>query len=373
MDKRVILAVAGAGKTYYLCHQIDPAKKNLILAYTHENIHNIKKELIAAYGKFPTLTNVMTFDSFIYRYIICPYEPTILQHFNCNFDRTKGITTVDPPPRQITKNGKTFANPKYVSQDKIEHYLSPQKQYYCANLSELIMHVKNGKDSLVKRVAQTLNLFYDKVLIDEFQDFREYDFDLITLLAKFLKSCLLVGDYYQHSVSAVNNTGRPYKKGKNDVSYSEFVLSMEKSKFAVDTTSLQKSRRCPEAICLFVKEKLKITIESEKINVGSVFWVNDNYKEILNSNDIVKLVYNNSSHYSFPAINWSYSKGDTLNDVCVILTDDFEKMDEPDFSIDSNSISTINKLYVALTRTRGNLYILKNSIFKKHKKEYLKQ
>lgn len=32
MAKRVILAVAGAGKTYHICHEIDPTKRNLILA-----------------------------------------------------------------------------------------------------------------------------------------------------------------------------------------------------------------------------------------------------------------------------------------------------------------------------------------------------
>ena len=45
MAKRVILAVAGAGKTYHICHTIDPTKRNLILAFTHENIFNIQKEL----------------------------------------------------------------------------------------------------------------------------------------------------------------------------------------------------------------------------------------------------------------------------------------------------------------------------------------
>lgn len=48
MAKKVMLAVAGAGKTYYICHKIDFRKKNLIIAYTHENIHNIKKELCDA-------------------------------------------------------------------------------------------------------------------------------------------------------------------------------------------------------------------------------------------------------------------------------------------------------------------------------------
>ena len=35
MAKRVILAVAGAGKTYRICHEMQPEQKNLIVAFTH--------------------------------------------------------------------------------------------------------------------------------------------------------------------------------------------------------------------------------------------------------------------------------------------------------------------------------------------------
>lgn len=101
MAKRVILAVAGAGKTYHICHELHPDKKNLILAYTHENIHNIKRELISAHGYLPELTNVMTFDSFVYRYLILPYEPSIMNHFNSSGIESMGITTLDPPRHQI--------------------------------------------------------------------------------------------------------------------------------------------------------------------------------------------------------------------------------------------------------------------------------
>ena len=65
MAKRVILAVAGAGKTYHICHSIDPAKRNLVLAFTHENAFNIQRELIDAFGAIPELTTVSTFDSFV--------------------------------------------------------------------------------------------------------------------------------------------------------------------------------------------------------------------------------------------------------------------------------------------------------------------
>lgn len=236
MAKRVILAVAGAGKTYHICHALQSDKKNLILAYTHENIHNIKRELIDAYGKIPELTNVMTFDSFIYRYLVCPYEPTILQHFGREGFKRKGITTQDPPLKQTivkAKDGskKAIANPRYFSKDKLEHYISPGGYYYCSTLSEIILQVKKGKFSLIKEVAAALNMFYDQIMIDEFQDFREYDFDLITGLAKHLDNILLVGDYFQHSVSAINNSGKPFKSKGKDVSYSDFITLLKKLHF----------------------------------------------------------------------------------------------------------------------------------------------
>lgn len=84
MAKRVILAVAGAGKTYHICHSVDPVKRNLILAFTHENVSNIKRELIDAFGAIPELTTVSTFDSFVYRNLILPYETSIGAHFGCD-------------------------------------------------------------------------------------------------------------------------------------------------------------------------------------------------------------------------------------------------------------------------------------------------
>lgn len=238
MAKRVILAVAGAGKTYYICRSFSPAKKHLILAYTRENIGNIKRELIAAYGSIPELTNVMTFDSFVYRYLLCPYEPSILRHFEqIDFVR-KGITTKDPPPMRITRNGRTFPNPFYVSKDKLKHYISSSGHYYCSTMTELIMQVKKGRDSLIKRAALSINRFYDQVSIDEFQDFREHDYDLINSLAKYIDNILLVGDYYQHSVSALNNSGKPFKNRTRDIDYQEYKQILITNRYTVDDASL---------------------------------------------------------------------------------------------------------------------------------------
>lgn len=373
MAKRVILAVAGAGKTYHICHEIDPQKRNLLLAFTHENIHNIQKELYNTYKCIPELTTVTTFDSFVYHELILPYEPSIAEHFGQPEFISCGICMTDPPPQgKKTKTGKFIVNSLYKSKDQFEHYITRRKQYYCATLSELVLQVKKKRKSLIKRVAARLNMFYDCVMIDEFQDFREYDYDLIVALANQLNDVVLVGDYYQHSVSATNNSGRPFQKKSVDVSYDEFIDELKCAGFEVDITTLDKSRRCSTDVCEYVSNKLGIKIVSSGINPGSVIWVEENASYILEDPSIIKLVYNGASRYTFRAMNWSYSKGDTVDAACVILTDDFEKLADDSFSKKHISVITLNKLYVAMTRSRGNLYLMRFSTFKKIRDSYIK-
>lgn len=370
MDKKVILAVAGAGKTYHICHAINPNKSNLILAFTNENVHNIIKELCLAYGNVPINTTVTTFDSFVY-HMILPYEPSIAQHFKQSSFVSNGITTIAPPNLTIKENGKNVPNPQYIKKDKLRHYVTKHGQYYCETLSELLLQVKNGKQSLAKRIAARLNLFYDSVYIDEFQDFREYDYDLIVNLSKRLNNVLLVGDYYQHSVSGTNNSGKPFKKRTAEVSYAEFVDSIKKEGFIVDVDSLKKSRRCSADVCNFVKNKLGIDIASHDSHAGSIIWADDIATQILEDDKIIKLVNREASKYSFTSMNWSYSKGNTVDCACIILTDNFETLNSDTFSSKNIPISTLNKLYVAMTRSRGDLYLIKSSTFKKVKDSYI--
>lgn len=370
MAKRIVLAVAGAGKTFNICQCVDREKKNLILAYTNENIHNINHELVSKFGTIPELTNVMTFDSFIYRYVLCPYEPTILQAFDEEDFNRKGITTRKSPQATFMKNGRRVINKKYQTKDKLGHY-EIQGFYYCENIAELIMTVKTGKEKLISKVADTINTFYDQVCIDEFQDFREYDYEVIVALAKKINNITLVGDFYQHSVSGQNNSGKPFKKGKNEVTYDEFLENLKKERFDIDHTSFDSSRRCPEEVCNFVNEKLKINITAKNTHQGEVCWIKeDEIERILDDNKIMKLLWMDAKQYSFNSLNWSYSKGDTFANVCVILTDTFAELDSDTFDISKISQITRNKLYVALTRTKGNLYLVKKKVFDGVKEKY---
>lgn len=373
MAKKVILAVAGAGKTYHICHAIDPTKKNLILAYTHENIHNIQKELCDAHGYVPELTTVMTFHAFVYHHLILPYEPSIKEHFGLQSFTSKGICMIEPPQQRIPdSSGQIVSNPAYRKKELIDHYVTKRRQYYCERVSELALYVKKRRESIIKRAAKRLNMFYDAILIDEFQDFREYDYEVIMTLAKQLDDVMLVGDFYQHSVSARNTTGKPFKNQKGDVGYGDFVASMIKEGFTVDESTLVQSRRCSLDVCNYISQKLGIGITSAGIHKGSVIWVDNDAMSILNDNQIMKLVIRDAAIYSFPALNWSYSKGDTVDSACVILTDGLDNLDDENFNPKRIKTSTLNKLYVAMTRSRGDLYLMKASTFKTLKSSYIR-
>ena len=228
--------------------------------------------------------------------------------------------------------------------------------------------MKEDKHKLVTKVADCINMFYDQVCIDEFQDFRIYDFDFIVSLAQKLNNVLLVGDYYQHSVSGDNNSGKPFDK----MDMYTFIKYLEKKKLTVDTTTLCRTRRCPKVICDFVENKLDIEFGCNNEHIGNIFCLDEsNVCEILKNDAVVKLVWNGAKKYSFNAVNWSYSKGDTYDSVCIILTDKVGDLQNDGFDVSILKEITKNKLYVAITRTKDNLYFVKKEVFDKVKESYL--
>ena len=118
---------------------------------------------------------------------------------------------------------------------------------------------------------------------------------------------------------------------------------------------------------------LGIIIEADNNHKGCIsFLKNEEIKKVLEDDTIVKLVSEGSEKYSFKAVNWSYSKGDTYSNVCVVLTGTFDNLDKEDFSTEGVSYISMNKLYVAMSRTKGNLFFIKKRDFDKIKQEYIK-
>lgn len=358
MGKRVILAVAGSGKTYYICHQLDPMKKNLILAFTHANIYNITAEIIRRFGKIPEKTSIRTFHSFVYQFLLKPYEFTVFDVYGAKYINTCGVSLKQPPERAEEYNGYWRSNPYYHPVSDIHHFMTQDNQYYCDLMTDLLVRVNKKNKVFLKDIFVKINEFYDAVYIDEFQDFRAKDFEIILKLIEDVDNILLVGDYYQHSVSGKNNTGKPFKIDNDIISYGDFLNMLNQQGVTVDTETLRKSRRCPKNICEFIQDKLEISIISSEIHSGQIIPVEDkDAKEILANDEIIKLVYKEAETYNFVCKNWSYSKGDTYNSICVILTNKTKNIFHEGW-INSLSDITRNQLYVALTRSCGNVYLM---------------
>ncbi len=358
MDKRAILAVAGAGKTYYLCRNIDPKKRNIILAFTNQNVSNIIRELIRGFGQVPEDTLVMTFHKFRYKFMIRPFDAFIGRAYGHEYFRSNGVSILQPPKPMI--NGKY--NPLYKKNTILDHYVV-NNAYYSDRLSELILKAKLENQTLLELACANIKRFFDCVYIDEMQDYREEDWTLLEKIVESFDSILLVGDYYQHSVSGTNNHGIPFQKGKGkskvNVTYDQYKKDLEKLGLEVDDKALLRSRRCSQEVCNFVSQKLGLKIDSEGINSGHIVFMNDTegIKSIIHDDAVPKLVWNQPEKYKHRAITWGYSKGDTYSSVCIILTSAYAKLCDDDFKLPISQ-NSINKLYVALTRSSGDVYLV---------------
>lgn len=371
MDKKIVLAVAGSGKTYYLCNKINPQKRNLVIAFTNENINNIVKEILKKFGNIPNNTVIMTFHRFVYHYCIRPYEWLISQYLGAKEIKSNGVSLI-PPPDSIIK-GKY--NSQYFVDSKPEHYYTKDlKKIFCSRMSKLAFKTSFNEDKLLNLIVNRFKKFYDYLFIDEFQDFREYDYDLLNYMIKHIDNFLLVGDYYQHSVNGQNNSGKPFKKAKKFISYIDYLTILKENFLVdVDTTTLIKSRRCKKNICDFIKSKIGISIEPyNNTDTGKVNIVSDQ-KEIimiLKNDKIKKLLYRDSDKYSINCINWGACKGNTYEEICVVLTVALKNLINDNFDYTKfDSQITLNKLYVALSRSSGDVNIITSEKFKQAMEE----
>ena len=365
VNSKLILASAGSGKTYYIANHLIENERNIVISFTNQNVRNLKEEIRCRFGYIPEKTEVLTFTSFVYKWLIKPFEPILEVDGRILGEVSNGIDIITKPEPQ-QKGGKP--NWKYKKQDNPGHYLTSSNKYYVDHLVKLYsLQSKAIKNKIKSRLAN----FWDMVYIDELQDFMGNDFKLLVELVKekSVKS-LAVGDFYQHSVSKTDFTATsPFQRNKKDITKEEYV-SLFGKRIEVDETTLKKSRRVPMQVCEFINKKLDINITSCSSEVGSIEMLteSDSIRDVIKSNDVVKLVYNNKKKYDWESINtWSYCKGDTYKNTCIILTSAFENIMDSSFTIEGYSSPQINKLYVALTRATNKVYFVKpkdlNNVF----------
>lgn len=330
MDKRIILAVAGSGKTTYIINKLCLSKRHLVLCYTIENYNILRKKIIKKFNYFPP--NISLFRLFSFLYSFC-YRPLCIGY---------------------AKNNLSFYKPNTFAPD-ID---STTKQIYHSRLSKVIL-----KEEL--RYLDRINKYFDSIFIDEAQDFASYDFDWLLSLAETDKSVLAVGDFYQHTFDSSTCGNKNINIYKDKQKY----LKKFNNKFDIDTETLSKSYRCSPSICDFISNNIGIKIESHNTGSSEVVLVEDDYtiNSIIENHDIKKLFYKEHYKYSCRSNNWGNCKGSSYTHVCVVLNPETVKAYKGNKLADLKP-ATRAKFYVACSRTKGNLYFIEQSKITAYKK-----
>jgi DNA helicase-2/ATP-dependent DNA helicase PcrA len=342
VDKRVIFAVAGSGKTTRIVNSLDLTRRCLLVTYTDNNMAVLRQKVVERFGYFPT--NVTLYSYFTFLHVFC-YKPLFQMKL-----RTRGISFACPPlwTLRFSRTDKRF-------------YVDAQRRLYHNRIAKLLIVAPEEIDALKKRIAK----YFDVVCFDEVQDFGGHDFDLLTELCKAPVEVLLVGDFYQHTFDT-SRDGTTNKSLHDE--FQNYKSRFVKAGLLVDTQSLAKSWRCPESVCLFIREHLGIEITSDSPRRGDVVFLErqEQADEIYACQETVKLFYQEHYKYDCFSQNWGGSKGMEYQNVCAVLNastlNAFQQK-----ALRSLNPQTRNRLYVACSRAREKLYFVSEKMFKKVK------
>lgn len=342
MDKRVVFAVAGSGKTSLLINELDFNKRVLLITYTENNCLEIRRRVVAKFGYIPENITISTYFSFLNSFC---YRPLLLDQM-----RTKGICFERPPVHTSMLN---IAN--------TDRYVTSGARVYHARMAKLL-EVKGCIAELQRRISR----YYDRVFIDEVQDFGGHDFNLLKHIVAADLEFLLVGDFFQHTYST--SVDGNVNKGLHD-SFDRFKYDLVKAGLTVDTTSLKYSYRCSSTVCDFIRKNIGVQIQPalDRVTSVNIVYEADTAAELYFRDDVVKLFFKEQEKYACYSQTWGASKGlDHYQDVCVVLTAvAFKKYEEKGLA--NLAALSRNKLYVACSRARGNLFLLPEVLLKNYK------
>lgn len=340
MDKELVLATAGSGKTTEIINKLNKENKILLITYTDANYDILKNKVIEKFKEIPNNIKIYTYFSFLYSVCFAPLKR--------NWD-IRGLDFRD-------------INNKYLKKENIEYYLNKRnRKMYHRRLASFC------NKQLIDEIKNRLEKYFDIIYVDEVQDFAGHDFNFLLNILDTNVKFFMVGDYYQHTYDSSQDGNININLYKN---YDKYINMFKQKNIAINIDLLKKSKRCSATVCKFIKNKIGINIESDKKNETIVKEIDTNEEilKIIENKKIVKLFYNNHIKYNIENTNnWGNSKGETYKDVCVILNDNTYKMYKKNM-LNKLPQQTKNKLYVACSRTKNNLYFIEEKKITRYKK-----
>ncbi len=341
MDKKVIFAVAGSGKTTYIVNGLSLEKRSLIVTYTIANYENLNRKILRKFrGVWPANITLMTYFSFLFRFCYKPFLADVVG--------AKGVF-FEPNTNRYQKKTDNL------------YYMTTGGYFYSNRLSQYLMERMKVIDDIRERITD----YFDEFIIDEVQDFAGRDFSFLEKLMETNVYQLFVGDFYQHTYDTSRDGNVNSNLFDDRIKYEERYV---KKGVKCDHTTLINSWRCSKPLCNYITENLGISIDSNRNieDITKVEFVSDSceIERIMRDESIVKLHYQKSSGYGSGHKNWGETKGeDHYYDVCILLNKTtFQKYKTG--KLNELVPSTRNKLYVALSRARGNVYLINEEVTK---------
>ncbi|MGU1141496.1 DNA helicase UvrD [Pseudomonas aeruginosa] len=340
MDKSVIFSVAGSGKTSLIIERLNLVQRALIITYTENNYRHLRNRVIQRFGVIPSNITLMTYFSFLHGFC---YRPLMQLRLG-----TRGLNFRRPPDRQYHLND-------------LNRYRDGSSRLYHCRLAKLLDVVQ-----ALPAIRARLERFYDCLYVDEVQDFAGHDFNLLLEVSQANISMTFVGDFHQHTFDT-SRDGAVNKTLHDDVI--RYEKRFRDAGITVDKQTLSRSWRCAKTVCDFISAKLQIEMLAHEERDSRIITVNNQHlANFLHANPtIVKLFLSEHYKYGCYSENWGASKGmDHFNDVCVVMGPGAWK-DYLAERLHQANPQTRNKLYVACTRARGDLYFVPEKLLKAFK------
>lgn len=334
MDKTVIFAVAGSGKTTHIVNSLSCEKRSLVVTYTIANYENLHRRILQKFcGVWPKNVVLMRYFSFLYSFC---YKPFLADDI-----KARGIIY------ECNQN-------RYARQNEKDYYLT-KNGYLYSNRISLLLDVAHAIGDVQDRISK----HFDELIIDEVQDFAGRDFSFLEKLMDTNVDQLFVGDFYQHTFDTSRDGN---VNGKLFESKTRYEKRFTDKGFVCDNTSLTNSWRCSLDVCQFITDNLGIPIYSNRGEADNtrIMLLNDleQIKQVITDSDTVKLHYQKGALFGDNHYNWGEMKGeDKYQDVCIYLNKTSAKAYKTG-KLSMLKPATRNKLYVAITRAHGNVYFV---------------
>jgi len=185
VDKRVVFAVAGSGKTTRLVNELDLKTRVLLITYTENNCAEIRRRVMAKFGHLPENITVSTYFTFLNSFCYRPLLLVDLKTKGISFDRPGDYSTL----QKVTSRAR---------------YVTAGDRIYSARMAKVL-----DARGCISQLQRRIERYYDRVCVDEVQDFGGHDFNLLKQIVQADVEVLLVGDFFQHTYSTSTDGERP--------------------------------------------------------------------------------------------------------------------------------------------------------------------